>query len=82
MKALVLLVILLVALLASGCSSMAWPVNDATTVEQLNDRHDKEAAAQWQCADYDWQAECPEYHRVWRRYWQARRELAELKGWQ
>jgi hypothetical protein len=77
--------LVLIALLVAGCGaqSMAWHVDDNTTVAQLDERYRNAVAGLWQCADieYDWLVDCPEYHRVWRRYWQARRELADLKGW-
>lgn len=70
--------ITLLCLCLGGCTSMQWEVNDQTTVQNLNNRYHEEVANLWQCAemDYDWLVDCPEYHRVWRRYWDARRELA------
>ena len=65
---------------------------EATTVAELDRRFADETAPQpatddgvdvtyasplmFGCDPLQGVAECPEYHRVWRRYWQARRELA------
>ena len=56
---------------------MAWKVDDTTTIHHLNDRYNNEVADLTTCDDYDWVFECPEYHRIWNRYWWARRALAE-----
>jgi hypothetical protein len=72
---------LLLALLLAGCAggveSMAWRVDESTTAEALDGRFRSEVAALDRCTDYDWLAECPQYHRIWRRYWDARRALAD-----
>ena len=83
---------LILALLVTGCGlqSMAWPVDQSTTVESLDKRYREEVAnlaTSPNCEVGDplpggtyisSVAECYEFHRVWRRYWAARRAIAEL----
>lgn len=76
-------------LLVTGCSvhSMAWPVDSSTTVADLDARYAAELAdleRSRSCLVGDPApgggyvssvTDCAEYHRIWRRYWAARREV-------
>jgi hypothetical protein len=67
---------------------MNWEVTSETTVAALDARYRAEVAALHEfemCgsrAEIVMLADCDRYHTIWRRYWSARRDLAELKGWQ
>lgn len=86
-----LAIVLALALLVAGCGmqSLAWQVDRSTTVSDLDKRYADELAAlegSTECEVGDQQAggyvssvtDCYQYHRIWRRYWRARREIAEL----
>lgn len=83
---------LLLTILLTGCSSLAWPVSDATTVQQLDEKYSEQSAlveADPLCVNgdplrysYYRDGECERLQlQVWGDYWRARRTLAELKGW-
>lgn len=71
---------------ASGLQLMEWPVRcGQTTQAELDDRYRKEVTelvAADGCTGYNEFVslmDCPQYHAIWRRYWQARRDLAACK---
>lgn len=85
-----LLIALLLVGCSGGLQSMAWEVDcRGSTVAELDQRYTEEVAAledSGSCEVGDplpggtyvaSVAECAEYHRIWRRYWAARRELGE-----
>jgi hypothetical protein len=87
--------VLLVALVVAGCGfqSLAWPVGDATTVDDLDAKYREQIAivnADDLCVfgdplrrGYSTVSGCERLrHQVFADYWRARRELADLKGWE
>lgn len=70
-------ILFVLALTLCSCTSMAWQVDKTTTIQDLDARFESEVANLWQCDEFFVHImECPEYHVIWNRYWQARRELA------
>jgi len=84
----------LIALALTGCTvqSLAWRVDcESTTVAQLDARYRQEVSDVYGSQGCEVGdplpgggyvssvTECVQYHRVWRRYWAARRDLESCR---